>query len=507
MPARSAFHHPRDADRAPDTRGLMTPLTDMGAADNQRVRPSAPVADPRSYVLIADAQVDRAAACLESIQSFNVNARVARDGDQALQILRQSGAPILLIVDLALARTDGFGVIEALRASRPGRSEIIAWSSTPDLREFAAQRLAGLDVKILGGAVAPDVLRGAVHRALRRAIGLDEPIASHDAEAAEDVYDAMTRLSERARKLSGAAGVAVYWKAAGETKFRASVTWASDTPAPHSPYHLPRVFGWIIETGEALVMPDLTGRNLADVSTSSAQDVVRGLVAVPIVGADQEIAGTICVFDLKPLTFGDDVVEALKALGREGLPRDAGVPPVSRVEWRPTPMAREGGEPAPRVQDVPDWKVEPSDSGVLDRADAAPLIVRELSRLSRELRPMTVVAFDVSPQVSSDGAEGAVLAGEAADLAGETLARAIRGCDIAVRWNPDDLLLLLPGLRALEARPVAERVRAAMQAGARHRAAVSGGIAELLPGETFDELVARAKEQLRIARARGNRVA
>lgn len=486
----------------------MTPLTDLGAADNQRVRPSAPVADPRSYVLIADAQVDRAAACLESIQSFNVNARVARDGDQALQILRQSGAPILLIVDLALARTDGFGVIEALRASRHGRTEIIAWSSTPDLREFAAQRLAGLDVKILGGAVAPDVLRGAVHRALRRAIGLDEPIASHDAEAAEDVYDAMTRLSEQARKLSGAAGVAVYWRAAGETKFRASVTWASDTPAPHSPYHLPRVFGWIIETGEALVMPDLTERNLADVSTSSAQDVVRGLVAVPIVGADQEIAGTICVFDLKPLTFGDEVVEALKALGREGLPRDAGVPAVRRVEWSPTALAQTGSAPAPRaVQDVPDWKAEPSDSGLLDRADAAPLIARELSRLSREQRPMTVVAFDVSPVASSDGAVAAVLAGEAADLAGETLARAIRGCDIAVRWNPGDLLLLLPGLRALEARPVAERVRAAMQAGARHRAAVSGGIAELLPGETFDELVARAKEQLRIARARGNRVA
>lgn len=471
----------------------MASLPDMDARDNQRARSSRPVADSRAYVLIADAQVDRAAACLDSITSFNVNARVARDGDEALNILRLSGAPVLLIVDLTLSRVDGFGVIEAVRAA-PGRAEIIAWSSTPELREFATHRLAGLDVKVFGGAVGPEIIRGAVDRALRRGLDMDATPQTHDTQAAQDVYDAMTQLSERARKLSGAAGVAVYWRAAGETKFRASVTWASDTPVPHSPYHLPRVFGWILETGEALVMPDLTARHLADVSTSSAQDVVRGLVAVPIVGSDEAILGTICVFDLQPLTFGDDVVAALKALGREGLPRDSMVASVIR--------------PAPLRPALPEHMEAVPAGGLLARPDAARLIARELARLHREQRPLSVIAFDVRPSASNDETTGAVLTVEIAEAVGETLVRAIRASDLAVRWSADDVLLVLPGLGALEARPVAERVRAALQAGARHRVAVSGGVAELLPGEAFEDLVARAKEKLQLARQRGhNRVA
>ena len=79
---------------------------------------------------------------------------------------------------------------------------------------------------------------------------------------------------------------------------------------------MPRVFGWILETGEALVLPDLATQPLTDVPTSTLQDVVRGLVAVPITGPNGQIAGTICVFDLKPLALNDLDVDALKALGR-----------------------------------------------------------------------------------------------------------------------------------------------------------------------------------------------
>ena len=43
---------------------------------------------------------------------------------------------------------------------------------------------------------------------------------------------------------------------------------------------------------------------------------MRGLVAVPITGPNGQIAGTICVFDLKPLALNDLDVDALKALGR-----------------------------------------------------------------------------------------------------------------------------------------------------------------------------------------------
>src|SRR5712664_2096073 len=68
-----------------------------------------------SYVLVADADVQRTAACLKLIRPFNVGALVARDGEEAIRVLERFGPPILLITDLSLSRKDGFAVIEALR--------------------------------------------------------------------------------------------------------------------------------------------------------------------------------------------------------------------------------------------------------------------------------------------------------------------------------------------------------------------------------------------------------
>jgi len=66
------------------------------------------------------------------------------------------------------------------------------------------------------------------------------------------------------------------------------------------------------------------------------------------------------------------------------------------------------------------------------------------------------------------------------------------------------LLLVLPGLPGAEARTVAERVRAAMQAGGRHRVAVAGGVAELETDEQFSTVVSRARAKVAQARVRGN---
>jgi diguanylate cyclase (GGDEF)-like protein len=261
------------------------------------------------------------------------------------------------------------------------------------------------------------------------------------------------------------------------------------------------VFGWILETGEALVLPDLTGHQLAEVSTTSVQDVVRGLVAVPIVGSDGQTIGTICVFDLQPLTFGDEVIDSLKALGREGL----GTLGVLKRSSSRRPLGAPSATPGAMPSTVEDQTVSPSDpfTAPLDRRDATLIIGRELARLRREQRPLSVVAFGLD-EIGSDAAPGS----HALQAVAETLARGIRASDLAVRWNPEELLLVLPGLAAVEARPVAERVRAAMHAGAGRRVAVSGGVAELLPDENFESAVARATEQMQVARERGhNRVA
>ena len=65
------------------------------------------------------------------------------------------------------------------------------------------------------------------------------------------------------------AGAAVYVRALGETQFRAFVTWACDAEVPQSPYYTPKVFDWVLETGEALVLPALDEEQLPMVASTA----------------------------------------------------------------------------------------------------------------------------------------------------------------------------------------------------------------------------------------------
>jgi diguanylate cyclase (GGDEF)-like protein len=532
----------------------MSRLIDMSDWNDQHPSATGAREIGLSYVLIADANVQRTAACLKLMKPFNVGALVARDGEEAIRVLERFGPPILLITDLSLSRKDGFAVIEALRTVDPTRAEIIAWSSFRELREFAAHRFAGLNVRVFGRPVAPGVVGSAIERALRSRAAANRSSPSSPDPGSEDVYQTMTELSERARQLCGTAGVAVYLRASGDMKFRASVIWTSDEPIPHSPYHIPRVFDWILETGEALVLPDLVTQPLSDMPMSTLQDVVRGLVAVPIVSNDRQVVGTICVFDVKPLTFGLAEVDALKALGRgvsagsttasaepetADQPPGAPAPAVSHqddaaaslsldapsiealdhgvsVAPAATPVVPEAGDQLLRGPEpagsLPDDAAESpsldSHTALLDRRGGYFAIARELARARREQRQLSVVLFGVGTLSRTDGGTVTGSTQDLLDTVRETLTEGIRGSDLAIRWSGEELLLVLPGLSATEARPVAERVRAAMQAGARHRVAVSGGVAELLADETFESVVARAGEMVRFAREHGhNRVA
>ena len=92
----------------------MSRLVDMSAWNQHGVAAGASRRVQLSYVLVADANVQRAAACLDAIKPFSVGTLVARDGDEAVRILERFGPPILLIIDLSLSRKDGFAVIETL---------------------------------------------------------------------------------------------------------------------------------------------------------------------------------------------------------------------------------------------------------------------------------------------------------------------------------------------------------------------------------------------------------
>ena len=211
---------------------MMSHLVDMGIADNQdRRSPIFARHVELPYVLVADADVERTAVCLESIKAFKVGVLVARDGEEALGIIHRFGPPVLLIADLSLPRKDGFAVIEAVRDIDSGRTEIIAWSALRELREFAAHRLAGLNVKILSGSVAPAVLRGAIERALRGGAATTRASSPTSAPTVDDIHRTMTELADRARELAATAGVAVYLKASGHVGLGCADARLSTSPS------------------------------------------------------------------------------------------------------------------------------------------------------------------------------------------------------------------------------------------------------------------------------------
>jgi diguanylate cyclase (GGDEF)-like protein len=484
---------------------VTSPLVDLNAWDGRHARSVSGRGGTR-YALVADADPQRIDECLASIRPFKIDAIVARDSQEALAVLARRGTPSLLIVDLSLPRqdgvpdglTDGFAVIDAIAAADRGRVAIIAWSSRRELREFAVNRLAGLQVRILGGAVAPSVLRNSIEAAFPNPLGQkpQKPLIDGAPEdTGSDVHESMATLSDKAQRLCGTAGVAVYLKGPEDTQFRTSVTWLSDTPLPHPPVFLPSVFEAVLATGESFFRRDVTTQPLSKVTT----DVVRGLGAVPLIDVHGQIVGAMCVFDLSPVAFNSATVSTLKALGRGVSVRTAEEPAPAAVEpavLSPVPKPAENStRPAPSP-DLP--------PPLLDRVAGNVAVARELARQRREQRHLSVVLFDVD--AANRAEPGAPT--EAVGSVGETLTKAIRGSDLAIRWRTDALLVVLPGLGLAEARPVAERVRAALAASARHRLAVAGGVAELLPDETFDSVVARADDRVRMARERGhNRVA
>lgn len=449
------------------------------------------------YVLVADAHEDRAAFCRESVSGLQCGLLIARDGDQALRALERFGPPALLIVDLALPVKDGFEVIETLRRDERRHPAIIAWAASRAAREYAASRLRGHEVHVIGETASPSTIRAAIVRTLA-----PEAHARAEAPAAEPdhIRQRMAELANRARQLCGSPGVAVYMRAPGETRFHASFTWMSDDLMPHSPVHLPRAFERIIQTGESIVARDVAANDRGG-SPELTDDAVRGFAGVPIV-AEREVLGAICVFDTEPLQLDDRTLAALGTLGHVTF--DGGslvLPEITTVGFRDRATDRQ--PPRKPVEDpiraaAVDWPPL-----LLERQGGEFAVARELARARREGHQLSVILFDLTP------AAGAVpvVDAEAVDRVSETLLRAIRQSDLPIRWSGSELLVVLPGLADHQARSVAERVRAALHAGARHRLAISGGVAELKAEERFGDVVDRARERVAMARGRGhNRV-
>ena len=449
-----------------------------------------PTATPRRelpYVLIADTDERRIAACIAAVKPHRYGALVAANSDEALRILDRFGAPLLLFTDVLIPPQGGFALIDAVRALQPVRTGIVAWASARGVREFALCHLADLHVRVLRASAPAPVIRSLVQAML------NGPAPRHNGggetesltpSANEDLVD---WLQTRAREICRTPGIAVYMREEAGNSFRSSGSWTPDEPIPQSLDYLPHALNRVMETREPFVAFDVDAGPAGHAVDERGFAGVRGIIAVPIYAADRaNVVGMICAFDVKPLTLDARQVEALTALGRNaagGASVEAGGRLGGRRSHAPAPF------PAQTVLRAVASKVT-----LLDRDAGSIAVARELARVRREQYPLSVVLFDINARATDE--ETLSSAPSPVDDFGPTLTRVVRGSDLAIRWGRRELLLVLPGLHSSEARRVADRVRQAVRSGAGDRVAIAEGVAEL-GSDTWESTLARAGDDLR----------
>jgi diguanylate cyclase (GGDEF)-like protein len=480
-----------DGDVAADTR----PVIDGGEwADSSR-RTHLP------YVLVADPTAQRTPIYTAGAQQHGVGLLVSADASQATRLIQQFGPPLLLVVDLALPEMQHLALNSISNAEREVR--VLAFSASRELREFFRASPNAGRIHVLNRDAATDVIGVVMARLLRASIeDGNQPLAD------EDPHQRLAEsLTERTRGVVDAAGAAAYIKDPLSGQLRAVVRWNGEESLAHAQNFIPRAVDEVIDRNELVMLGDV-GPPLAH-EDGRASGRSHALIGTPILD-DDKLVGALCVFDDQPLRLSGNAVKDFEELGATAMQA-----PPNVVAPHEAPSDRRA--PSYNAGDTPD--AEPSARAQTDAHDGAPTLLerargefevaRELSRARREQRQMSVVLFDVSQRLRQQQRLGAEVPPSEADIANvvDTFVRAVRQSDLPIRWSGNELLLVLPGLAGVEARAVAERVRAAMEAGGQRRVAVSGGVAQLESDEQFGTVVERARAKVAQALVRGhNRV-
>jgi diguanylate cyclase (GGDEF)-like protein len=471
--------------------------------------PRASVGEPATsrYILIAQPDVARAAWCLEVVKPLGLGALVARDADEAIGILRQFGAPVLLLTTLSLPRGDGFAVARALRSlAGPHAAAIIGLTSVTAPRlSLEARKALGIN-SVLPYTARADALREAIDRALEpMGISVPSPLPQSTGRGHEpaSIDRALRDLADEATRLTGVPGVAVYVKAAPHDRFRAHVSWHVEDANLRSPFSFPYVFERVVETAGPLVLADLASQPFAAAARiPTVREAVRGLVAVPLVGTTGRVLGAVCVFDVKPIAIGGANVDGLQALGRRMGPMIEAVSPMEGG-------ARSSGDGMTTLRSpggVGDVVANDPVTGLPTRRGSRALIATEVARARDTRRPLSLVLLAIDDFAGMDPRHEAPVIDGMLRMITLAVTSVLRRSDSAVRWAPGKFLIVLPDMDLNTAGEVAGRIRVAtgkLLSREVPPVTISAAVTELPPGEEFDVALQRLVGQLNEASRRG----
>ncbi len=496
-----------------------------GAPPVRPVLALAPAGMQLAYMLIADHEPARADAYRILAERHRLGLLIARDGHDAVKLIEQFGPPTVLCVDMSAREMRGVSLIESVHGRRPAIT--VALEASRDFREYALMRPAGLQLEVLRPAASPDTLMEVIERALRRRDTAATPAAQVSSHAGPDLD--VEEISARVRQELDAPGVAVYLRQPEDGLLHARVNWSSSALMTRAHSYLPHVVERVMRTGTSVMAGDVGPSN--GVSVTNGQPASDFAIAAAPVKQGDEVVGAICVFADAPLAADADAVARFELLAASAFDE------VSDA-LNPQPDHDQAAEPAfddlipqtvsggPEPTSTPEVDLDNSENldwqpTLLERQRGEFELARELARARREQRQMSIVLFDIAQRENTAPRENPAQREQDPRLPSrhdvkyeqlledviDTFVRAVRQSDLPIRWRGNELLLVLPGVSGTDARAVAERVRAAMQAGGRHRVAVSGGVAELEPAEAFGAVMRRARARVTEALGRGhNRV-
>lgn len=336
------------------------------------------------YALIAEPDPHRATGLLSLVTGEGLEALVARDGAEAQEVVRHHGAPALVLTDLALPRVDGFELLSWLRErGDTAGTQVVVVTAFDELRVRAWQLKDTLGIHSLLSRRAPVEL---VRDTVRRVLGGQRSTPASEAEApAEREQRRLARLEsmglvdegpEEAElqalvaEVAQAFGVpvALLSLVLGERQwFKAHVglpPWLAKERGT------PRDWSFcqhVVQGREPLIVPDATRHPVFRDNPLVKDGIVGSYAGAPLVTSSNEVLGTLCVIDTRPLVLGYEDLEALRELAArvaEDLEQKSRTRQAARAGPRPQPALTQDSalallRDAVRALDVPTLLVAP----------------------------------------------------------------------------------------------------------------------------------------------------
>jgi diguanylate cyclase (GGDEF)-like protein len=144
-------------------------------------------------------------------------------------------------------------------------------------------------------------------------------------------------------------------------------------------------------------------------------------------------------------------------------------------------------------------------TGIYNRRSGEQRLAQEISRAQRHGRPLTVLLMDLDGLKQVNDKHGHAAGDTLLKGFADRLQRAIRGSDLAVRLGGDEFMALLPECRAEEVRHVLARIEGLefVCDDEKIRLQFSRGWTDYKPGETPQELLNRADQELYVNKRAG----